>query len=408
MRGVLLGFLSVVVSTTIAGAVTLDPGDLVVVDEDARAVIRVVRASGAQTVITAGSLLVTPSALARDVDGTLIVADQDALGGALIRVDPATGKQTVISSGGEFVNPGGIVIDGARRLIVADRDAGKIFAVDPLDGKQILIASGGLLARPTGITLDVSGALVIADQDAFGGGGGLIRVEPGNGAQGPIGSGGAFANPRSVAVDGAGRFVVADADALGGLGALLLVDPRGAEPRVVSAGGVFSHPTGVTIDADGHAIVADQLAGALIRVNTATGEQVVIASGGHLVGPTGVLVIPGGPEPPFARSEAKCQRAIGTATGQLARQFQKLHAGCLDAEAAGRTTCDLDVLDRKIASAVEAATDRLKQDCDEARYHALGFVGTAGAIRDRLVGATLRAGKDLIREAYPANYATKP
>src|SRR5947209_10146928 len=73
-----------------AWAVTLGPSDLIVVDEYGVRLLRIDPATGGQTEISSSGGLGTPSAVAVDFAGQLIVADQDAEGGhgAIIRVDP--------------------------------------------------------------------------------------------------------------------------------------------------------------------------------------------------------------------------------------------------------------------------------------------------------------------------------
>jgi hypothetical protein len=55
--------------------------------------------------------------------GDLLVVDHGAFGGGggIIRVDPATGTQTVLASGGFFGDPLGIAIAADGDLLVVDR-----------------------------------------------------------------------------------------------------------------------------------------------------------------------------------------------------------------------------------------------------------------------------------------------
>src|SRR5215211_121338 len=100
-----------------AGAVTLNPGDILVSDVDflgeSDAVIRVDPATGAQTTVSTGGSFVDPFGVALEADGDILVADADAFGGlgGVIRVDPATGAQTTVSTGGSFVDPAGIAVE---------------------------------------------------------------------------------------------------------------------------------------------------------------------------------------------------------------------------------------------------------------------------------------------------------
>src|SRR5439155_23398018 len=79
-------------------AVNILPGDILVADYGAGAVIDINPITGVQTVVASGGNLVSPSDVAVASNGDIFVVD-NAGPGKIVRVNPATGNQTVVSSG---------------------------------------------------------------------------------------------------------------------------------------------------------------------------------------------------------------------------------------------------------------------------------------------------------------------
>ena len=79
----------------------LNPGDIIVADIGANAVIKIDPITGAQEIISSGGLFAGALDLVLDSNGDIIVADLDLIngGGSIIKVDPITRIQTVISTG---------------------------------------------------------------------------------------------------------------------------------------------------------------------------------------------------------------------------------------------------------------------------------------------------------------------
>src|SRR5882762_7131444 len=69
--------------------------------------------------------------------GDILVVDPNALGGngGIFKIDPATGAQTIVSSGGFFQEPVGIVIEADGNIVVTDR-TGFVIRVNPATGIQ--------------------------------------------------------------------------------------------------------------------------------------------------------------------------------------------------------------------------------------------------------------------------------
>jgi len=140
-------------------------GDIIVVDGDAgtgaKGALLRVDSAGVVTVISSDGFFVDPEDVIREPNGDFIVADGEALGGAIIRVDPAGDQgspgsaQTVLSSGGLLDNPEDLALDLNGDIIVADDDAeggkGALIRVDPQSGAQSVISSRDLFNEPEGV-----------------------------------------------------------------------------------------------------------------------------------------------------------------------------------------------------------------------------------------------------------------
>ena len=91
--------------------------------------------------------------------GDLLIVDQSAFGntGGVIRVDPVTGDQSHVSSLGSFLNPIGIAIDATGDLLIVDTSAfdntGGVIRVDPVTGAQSHVSSLGSFLNPVGIAI---------------------------------------------------------------------------------------------------------------------------------------------------------------------------------------------------------------------------------------------------------------
>jgi Ca2+-binding RTX toxin-like protein len=315
---------SLCLSLGLASAATaaVQPGEIFVADPEAEAgkgaILRVDRATGAQTVVSSGGQFQNPVGVAIGGAGELFVADADALGGtgAVFRVDPDTRQQQVVASGGAFREPTGVA--AARgALVVADPDAtfpnqsdgdGAVISVDIDTGRQSpgTAPLGGQLVDPSGVVLPGGGGLVFTDANAGEGGSGVVYaltlVTRGSFVTLPIASGGNLVDPFGIAGVPSGfareGVVVADPNAAGGTGAVIGLSPQ----RVWSSGGDFSDPTGVAFRAGppSEVLAVDQSAGgsgAVFSVDPdsaaqASGGQNPVSSGGRFAQPTGIAVAP--------------------------------------------------------------------------------------------------------------------
>lgn len=137
-----------------------------------------------------------PTGVVIGQDGHYYVAELGAR--AIIRVDKVSGAETIVSSAGHFASPSGIAVSTDGHLLVVDHGSDKVIHVDPATGHQHVVSSGGDLQASIGIAVDGQGKILVVDMA----GDKLIRIEPGSGAQSVIAQGGLLAGIRSVAVVG--------------------------------------------------------------------------------------------------------------------------------------------------------------------------------------------------------------
>jgi Ca2+-binding RTX toxin-like protein len=309
------------------------PGDLVVADPTAQALIKVDPATGQQSLISnnaisAENLFEAPYGVALELGGTLLVADADGPppgnSGALIRVDPDTGQQGLVSSNAKsgldlFEDPRGVVVTPAGEVYVSDSNAdggtGAVIRVDLATGQQTLAAANllpttDLFDEPAGIAREAGGDLVVADLDSPPGpaeDGAIVGIDPGTGVQTLVSSNATstldlFYNPAGVAVEASKNLLVANAGADPSGSGIVRVSRSTGEQSAIALGGEFVQPWGIALDPDRRALVSDQQAfvdggGGVIQVNPSTGSRTTISSNsvsppGLLEDPAGLLVVP--------------------------------------------------------------------------------------------------------------------
>jgi FtsP/CotA-like multicopper oxidase with cupredoxin domain/sugar lactone lactonase YvrE len=137
-----------------------------------------------------------PTGVIVGADGHYYVAELGAR--AVIRVNKSTGAESVVSQGGHFVSPSGIALSADGHLLVVDHGADAVIHVNPADGHQHLMSAGNHLLAPVDIAIDAEKKVLVVDLV----GDKLIRIEPSSGAQTVVAQGGLLTGIRSVAVFG--------------------------------------------------------------------------------------------------------------------------------------------------------------------------------------------------------------
>jgi Ca2+-binding RTX toxin-like protein len=357
IRASLLGIVAALTLAAQAGAVTLQPGDLLVVDVGVPGVTLVDPVTGQQTPVTnptintGTDLLFGPVDLALDPNGDILIADYDSVGvgnnGAIIRVDPATGQQSFVSNdtintGTDlFQDPYGVAVAANGDIIVSDGESqgvtnhGAIIRVDPATGQQTAISNDTIntapdvMENPDEVDFDAQGRIVVAQFFPAS----VLRIDPNTGQQTLVSDNtinmGAdyFFSPNAVDVLPNGQVLVAD----NGSEAIISVDPVTGQQTLVSdntintgtdlfGGGVF----GVTHEADGRILATDRnsstTTGAVIAIS-ATGQQSVVSNndvntGTDLfVAPDSTVVVPEPATVPPGRCRGISATITGTAAG---------------------------------------------------------------------------------------------
>lgn len=283
-----VGLTTVVAFLTTAipsGAVTLNPGDILVADLNAfggpGGIFRVDPNTGAQTVVSSGGYFIGPAGIAIAANGDLLIANAGGGSsgpGSIIRVNPITGAQAIVSSGDNLANPVGLAIAANGDLFVVDGDGG-IIRIDPSTGVQTLVRGP---RGPSGIVIADNGDLIVA-----GPGGAVFRVDPVTGAETTISSGPPLTEASGIAVAANGDLLVANYGPIG----VIRIDPNTGTQTIVSSGGNLVDPNSLAIGANGDIFVVDQGANAVIKVDPISGAQTIVSSGGFFAAPVGIAIV---------------------------------------------------------------------------------------------------------------------
>ena len=148
-----------------ASGAELVPGDILVLActngpciSPERQIIRVDPDTGEQTIIASGGLLARPTGMAMDDTGQILVVDKGpatndypiamVYDGKIIRIDPATGAQTMVAEGGLLLNPRSIAVGPNGDLYVLNQwgttsgvGLDQLVRINPTTGVQTLLVS---------------------------------------------------------------------------------------------------------------------------------------------------------------------------------------------------------------------------------------------------------------------------
>jgi streptogramin lyase len=269
-------------------AATLRPGDIVAVDSGA-AVYLIDPATGAQTLVSSGGMLVQPFGIALGMGGEIFVSDAGYYLRGIFRIDPETGNQTLLSSGANLRVPAGITVDSTGNLIVADMVTG-IIRIDLTTDEQTIVSSGGSLDMCIGVTASSDGNLFAVTLN-----GNVIRVDPASGSQVVISTNGLL-NPESITIDQDGSLLIVDRDTYRWTGRIVRINPDSGVQTVVSAEGELVEPVGIAVNNNGEILVSDasafNFAGAILQIDSMTGGQTALSEGtGGFVNPMCIGIV---------------------------------------------------------------------------------------------------------------------
>ncbi len=215
--------------------------------------------------------------------GDLVVVD--TVTSVVVRVDPISGAQTLISSTGGF--DVAVAVDGTIWM----SQGRKVVRVDPTSGIQTVVAadlipSGSQL---TGISIAPSGDIIVG---AFGATPSVISIDPVTGNATVLSSTAGEVN--GVAVNAAGDIFVAPE--LGDQ--ILRLDSTGALQQTYDLigppGQDFGRPEDIAFAPDGDLIVLDSIRDVILKLDVASGSQTIIDPLVFSSFPFGLAVEPGG------------------------------------------------------------------------------------------------------------------
>lgn len=271
-------------------------------------------ASGARAILSSSAVgsgpPFSPTALARDADGSLLVLNGLSSSLGVVRVAADTGDRTVVSSnslgsGPAFVSPVGIAVDPAGVVFVADAFSDHVLQIDPATGNRTVLSSssvgtGPVLSLPRDLALEASGDLLV--YDAASADRKLLRIDRASGnrtvvASASVGSGPALLFAEAIALEATGAVLV-----VGASGDLLRVDAVTGDrvllaSSAIGAGPDFEAARGLAVEPDGSAVVGDASLFAVLRVDLATGDRTPVSA----TPPAGSIPIGSGPDLGAAR-----------------------------------------------------------------------------------------------------------
>ncbi len=304
----------------------LQPGDILVIDPEVpltAVLFRVDPQTGARTIVSDFGGSSSPSAVAVEADGGILVTDTNAgtdpsggtsEWGVLYRLtpDPVTGDlvRTVLTDFGVGAdtgrNPRAVTVEADGQILVTTglpgtlNDKPLLVRVDPATGARAILSdfrdsSQGVLGiEPRGIAIEAGGAILVID--AQGGPnalGELFRINPQTGFRTSVSR---FntpilgLTPTSVAVEATGQILVTDeGHQTTPLGLLFRIDPQSGLRTVLSdfntGANTGREPEGVALEADGQILVVDKHAGPLtrgmlFRVDPQTGAREIVTDFG--------------------------------------------------------------------------------------------------------------------------------
>jgi len=291
-RRVFPGLLIVVLGGLLANAhaVTLTAGDVVVLEPNSDAVVRVKPGQydpadkGAnQEVITQGNLIGNPGDLAIG-DGVLYVTDET--NDTIVRVDTATGNQSLVdvNVGGTpiSIRPRGIALDSKGKLVVSDRIRFEILEIDPDSGETASLTPNLFLAGPDALALDSQDRIYVVDGST------IDRITPAGQIDERIASGGGY---RAVTVDDQTGMVYA-----AGSSEIFRINPEtytDADPFANRTVVFDDNGVDVGVLANGDLVATGADNTDLLRINPNTGASSIAAEGGNLLIAGGLAVVKG-------------------------------------------------------------------------------------------------------------------
>src|SRR5262245_12505138 len=254
--------------SSMTGSAFSASGNLYVADHSGK-IVNINLQNGASTVLTSGGLL--PSVIGEAIENSVSMFASSHVAHSVVRVNLASGSQSNVSQGNLLVNPDGIAFDASSGTIsVADFPNARITAANSTTGAQTLVTQGNLLTSAPWVAIGPDGKLYVSDYLA----GSIVKVDPATGSQTLVTSGNLLGGPEEGAFGPDGKFYVAD---LVG-NRIVRVDPLTGAQALVSQGNSLNKPQGLAIDQNGTIYAGNYDDGRVVAVNPANGAQSVFTS----------------------------------------------------------------------------------------------------------------------------------
>ncbi|MEZ5364211.1 MAG: thrombospondin type 3 repeat-containing protein [Bryobacterales bacterium] len=253
-------------STGLINGVAMEAGGGILVSErlGPGSIIRVNPVTGEQTVLA----LLTPGSfqdnmgIALDWNGNVLVGNGQA--NALLRIDRATGAQTTVASGAPLDRPIGIGVGRNGDIFAADNNSRAVMRIDPVTGAITTITTLGI---PKGLEVDPAGQLLVSEP------GRIVRIDPDTGSIQEVSSGGQFNAVFDLEVAADGTIFAADELAFDVQGGVFKVDPvTGGQTRIASGGYLpgGTRPSGLALVPTPRIYVSNTASGSVSVINGQT------------------------------------------------------------------------------------------------------------------------------------------
>lgn len=218
--------------TETAQRVAIAPGGLPVVTDSVNGLISVDPATGNQAVVSTGGLLGDGSSMysvAFAPSGELYVAYGRADGSGLVRVDRATGAQTPVFFSSSIPRASDVAFDALGRAYLITQTSSSIDTVVRVSSDFAgftTVTAGNFIATGTGVTVASDGSIFASALGTSA----VVRVDPTTGFQTPI-TVGHPGIPTDVVVDGDGTLLVSS-----GFGQIFRINPVGFDaPQLIAS-----------------------------------------------------------------------------------------------------------------------------------------------------------------------------
>jgi streptogramin lyase len=252
---------------SLSGAVALDvevSGDIFVLEnccDDRGRIVRIDPTTGQQTVVTEKQVINDAADLAIEPSGPLLSTEKfccstadRANGAGIVRTDPISGDQSLVSTNDWLIAHTDMRIavtsDGTIYVLAPTQSSGtsslRLIQIDPSTGRQTTVASGAVLTDASDITASPGGDLFIsAGSQATAR---ILRFQRASGTITQIASRGSLTQPFRLVVAPTGEIVVVDFQCCSGTLRLILIDPAAGSQRILATLQRVRRPQGVAIE----------------------------------------------------------------------------------------------------------------------------------------------------------------